>query len=73
MKVLQGRCRHRQTSISRKNNKVSKYLIGLMTEGTLKPQNLLFYARPFLAATAVSLPATSHGRFGRSTAGLSRS
>ncbi len=29
------------------------------------------YARPFFAATAF-FPATSHGRFGRSTAGLSR-
>src|SRR5579864_733076 len=30
------------------------------------------YARPFFAATAAALPATSQGRFGRSTGALSR-
>jgi hypothetical protein len=32
----------------------------------------LTYARPFFAEIAAGLPATSHGRFGRSTGALSR-
>ena len=45
---------------------------GLRPDGTT---NRAFetYARPFLATAAATLPATSHGRFSRSTAGLSRS